>query len=104
MDGGMYQNGKMQKQTSTEQNIEENALKRFKEAENAYREYMHKPIYVGNGILDQIKPAEPITLKVEDLYEGFSPNMWPLLDKILKNRLDLHDRIEKFKRSKRSNI
>jgi len=32
--------------------IEEKAIKRFKEAENAYREYIHKPIHVGNGIWD----------------------------------------------------
>lgn len=32
--------------------IKSKALKRFKEAENAYREYIHKPIYTGNGILD----------------------------------------------------
>lgn len=32
--------------------LEKKALKRFKEAEDAYREYIHKPIYTGNGILD----------------------------------------------------
>jgi hypothetical protein len=37
---------------NTEQNIEQEALKRFKETEDAYREYLHKPIYTGNGILD----------------------------------------------------
>ena len=100
MDGIMYQNGKMQKQTSTEQNIEETALKRFKEAEDAYREYVHKPIYVGNGILDQIKPAEPVTLKVEDLYECFDPMYWDIVDKLLEDRVDLHDRIKRYKESR----
>ena len=94
----MYQNGKMQKQMSTEQNIEENALKRFKEAEDAYREYIHKPIYVGNGIQDQIKPAEPITLKVEDLYESMRPDYWWLLDSLFEDRVDLHDRIKRYKK------
>lgn len=48
-----------------------------------------------------MKPPEPRTFKVEDLYEGFSPNMWPLLDKMLEDRPDLHDRIEKFKKTYR---
>ena len=33
---------------------EQEALKRFKEAENAYREYIHKRIYTGNGLIEQI--------------------------------------------------
>ena len=85
---------------STAQNIEENALKRFKELENSYREYIHKPIYTGNGILDQIKPAEPITLKVEDLYESWGPSFWPILDVLLEDRVDLHDRIKRYKESR----
>lgn len=100
MDGIMYQNGKMQKQTSTEQNIEQEALKRFKEAESAYREWLHKPIHVGNGTLDQIKPAEPITLRVEDLYESCDPACWDILDILLEDRVDLHDRIERYKESR----
>ena len=60
-------------------------------------------LIVGNGIWDWMKPPEPRTFKVEDLYECF-PNMWPLLDKILEDRPDLHDRIEKFKRLKGYNI
>jgi len=32
--------------------LEEKALRRFKEAEDAYREYIHKPIFTGNGIWD----------------------------------------------------
>jgi hypothetical protein len=49
--------------------------------------------------LDQIKPSEsePITLKVEDLYEGFEPDYWWILDSLFVNRPDLHDRIEKYK-------
>ena len=85
---------------STEQNIEENALKRFKETEDSYREYVHKPIYTGNGILDQIKPAEPITLKVEDLYAFSGPLYWDILDELLEDRVDLHDRIKKYKESR----
>lgn len=87
---------------NTEQNIEENALKRFKERENAYREYVHKPIYTGNGILDQIKNiTEPITtFKVEDLYESFDPIHWDLLDRLLEDRVDLHDRIKRYKESR----
>ena len=34
---------------------EQESIKRFKEAENTYREWLHKPIHVGNGILEQIK-------------------------------------------------
>ena len=100
MDGIMYQSGKMQKQMSTEQNIEENVLKRFKEAENTYREYIHKPIFTGNGILDQIKPAEPTTLKVEDLYELWPTVDWDILDEFFKDRVDLHDRIKRYKESR----
>lgn len=80
--------------------IEEEALKRFKEAENAYREYVHKPIYTGNGILDQIKPAEPITLKVEDLYAFLDPLYWDILDELFEDRVDLHDRIKRYKESR----
>ena len=57
-----------------------------------------KNLYVGEGLLAQIQPPTPVTLKVEDLYEGF-PNMWPLLDKMLEDRPDLHDRIDKFKKT-----
>lgn len=77
--------------------IEQEALKRFKEAENAYREYIHKPIHIGNGILDQIKPAEPVTLKVEDLYEFWDPIYWDILDILFEDRVDLHDRIKRYK-------
>lgn len=85
---------------NTEQNIEENAIKRFKETEEKYREYIHKPIYTGNGILDQIKPAEPITLKVEDLYESWDPIYWDILDELLEDRVDLHDKIKRYKESR----
>ena len=76
---------------------EEEALKRFKESENAYREYVHKPIYTRNGILDQIKPIKPITLRVEDLYESWDPIHWDILDILLEDRVDLHDRIKRYK-------
>ena len=89
---------------STEQNIEENALKRFKETENAYREYIHKPIFTGNGILDQIKPAEPTTLKVEDLYVFLDPLYWDILDELFEDRVDLHDRIKKYKKEHKFGI
>lgn len=59
---------------------------------------IEKNLYVGEGLLAQIQPPTPVTLKVEDLYEGF-PNMWPLLDEMLEDRPDLHDRIEKFKKT-----
>lgn len=83
------------------QNLEISAINNLKQAEKANREWLARPtkLFVGNGILDQIKPPEPRTLKVEDLYEGFSPNMWPLLDEMLEDRPDLHDRIEKFKKT-----
>ena len=92
---------------STElQNLEISAINNFKQTEKANREWLARPtkLFVGNGILDQIKPPEPRIFKVEDLYEGFSPNMWPLLDKIFEDRPDLHDRIEKYKRLKGYNI
>lgn len=99
MDGIMYQSGKMQKQMSTEQNIEENAIKRFKETQDAYREWLHKPIHVGNGILDQIKEQEPISFTVEDLYRNTRDDFWPLLDILLEDRPDLFDRIERYKKN-----
>lgn len=54
-------------------------------------------LIVGNGILDQIKPPEPMTLKVEDLYENFPSEYWSILDDLLKDRPDLQDRIKKYK-------
>ena len=77
MDGGIQQNGKIQKRMSME-NKERTRL------------------IVGNGILDQIKPPEPITLKVESLYELF-PEYWSILDELFEDRPDLHDRIDKYK-------
>lgn len=74
---GIQQNGKIQKRMSME-NKERTRL------------------IVGNGIQDQIKPAEPITLKVESLYELF-PEYWSMLDELFEDRPDLHDRIEKYK-------
>lgn len=55
-------------------------------------------IYVGNGILDQIQPPKEIKLTVEDLYESIGENYWYILDDLLSDRTDLHDRIKKFKR------
>ena len=78
---------------------EKEAIKRFKELEDSYREYIHKPIYTGNGILDQIKPAEPITFRVEDLYESWDPSFWDILDILLEDRPDLFDRIERYKKN-----
>ena len=54
-------------------------------------------IYVGNGILDQIKPPEPVTLTVERLYEWLGELYWDILDDMLSDRKDLHERIKKFK-------
>lgn len=55
-------------------------------------------MYIGNGILDQIKPPEPAaTLTVERLYEWWGELYWPILDKLLSDRKDLHERIKKFK-------
>ena len=80
------------------QNIEEQAIQRSKQLTEQYIEYMHKPIYVGNGILDQIKkPAEAITITVEDLYNELHPDFWWILDSLFVNRPDLKDRIEKYK-------
>lgn len=56
-------------------------------------------IYVGNGIWDWMKPAEPITFKVEDLYESWGPVFWDILDALLEDRVDLHDRIKRYKES-----
>lgn len=54
-------------------------------------------IYVGNGILDQIQPPKEIKLTVEDLYEFIGENYWSVLDVLLSDRLDLHDRIREYK-------
>jgi len=34
--------------------LEQKALKRFKEAEDAYREWLHKPVHIGSGLIEQI--------------------------------------------------
>lgn len=57
-------------------------------------------LYVGNGILEWIKPPEPITLKVEDIYEWWPSEYWSILDVLFEDRPDLHDRIEKYKESR----
>lgn len=34
--------------------LEEKALKRFKEAESAYREWLHKSVHTGSGLIEQL--------------------------------------------------
>jgi hypothetical protein len=34
--------------------IESEALKCFKEAEDTYREWLHKPVHTGSGLIEQI--------------------------------------------------
>ena len=82
------------------QKLEEDAINNFKQSEKAYKEFIHKPIYVGNGIWDQINSTyEEYKLRVEDLYELTDPNYWFLLDYMLSDRPDLQDRIEKYKKN-----
>lgn len=57
-------------------------------------------LYVGNGIWDQIKSPEPITLKVEDIYKWFPSEYWSILDDLFEDRPDLHERIERYKKSR----
>lgn len=57
-------------------------------------------LYVGNGIMDWIKPPEPITLKVEDIYEWCPSEYWSILDDLFEDRPDLQDRIEKYKKTR----
>lgn len=57
-------------------------------------------LYVGNGILDQIKPPEPIIVQVEDLYKDLSEDYWWILDCLFVNRPDLQERIKKYKESR----
>ncbi len=47
-----------------------------------------------------MKPPEPRTLKVEDLYEFYPSYLWSMLDDLFENRPDLHDRIKKYKDGK----
>ena len=57
-------------------------------------------LYIGNGIWDQIKPTEPMTLKVEDIYKWFPSEYWSTLDELFEDRPDLRDRIKKYKESR----
>lgn len=57
-------------------------------------------LYVGNGIWDWMKPPEPITLKVEDIYEWWPSEYWSILDDLFEDRPDLQDRIKKYKESR----
>ena len=59
-------------------------------------------LYIGNGIWDWIKEAEPIILKVEDLYKDLREDYWWILDSLFIDRPDLQERIEKYKRSTRA--
>lgn len=34
--------------------IKSKALKRFKEAEDAYRKWLHKPAHTGSGLIEQL--------------------------------------------------
>ena len=34
--------------------LEEKALNRFKEAENAYRKWLHKSAHTGSGLIEQL--------------------------------------------------
>lgn len=54
-------------------------------------------IYVGNGIWDQIQPPKEIKLTVEDMYEFIGEDYWYILDDLLSDRTDLHDRIREYK-------
>jgi len=58
-------------------------------------------LHIGNGILDQIKSPEPVTLKVEDLYRFYPSEYWSLLDELFEDRPDLQDRIKRYKHTKR---
>ena len=63
---------------------------------------MTDDIYVGNGILDQIKPPEPTMIQIEDLYKDLREDYWWILDSLLVDRPDLQERIKKYKRNKAS--
>ena len=82
------------------QKLEEDAINNFKQSEKAYREFIHAPIRVGNGIWDQIDSVhtKDYKLRVEDLYEFAGPNYWFLIDYMLSDRPDLQDRIKKYKK------
>jgi len=54
-------------------------------------------MYIGNGIWDQLKSPEAVTLTVERLYEWWGELYWPILDDLFSDRKDLHERIKKFK-------
>ena len=60
-----------------------------------------KEIYVGEGTLRWIHSTEPITLKVEDVYGYFPSEYWSILDALFEYRPDLHDRINKYKKTRR---
>lgn len=48
-----------------------------------------------------MKPADPIEIRVEDLYEHAGEDFWWLIDDLLKDREDLQERIAKYKQKKK---
>lgn len=70
-----------------------------------FSKWYYKPanMYIGNGILEQVKPTPVQRFTVETLYELTDCECWPLLDVLLKDRTDLHYRIQRFKLLKTNN-
>lgn len=58
-------------------------------------------LHVGEGLWRWLKPAEPIEIRVEDLYESAGEDFWWLIDDLLKDRKDLQERIAKYKQKKK---
>ena len=58
-------------------------------------------LHVGEGLWRWLKPAEPIEIRVEDLYEYAGEDFWWLIDDLLKDRKDLQERIAKYKQKKK---
>ena len=58
-------------------------------------------LHVGEGLWRWLKPAEPIELRVEDLYEQTSEDFWYIIDDLLRDRKDLQERIAKYKQKRR---
>ena len=54
-------------------------------------------IYVGDGILGQIKEPPAYKFTVEDLYKNTREDYWPMIDYMLSDRKDLQERIQKIK-------
>ena len=58
-------------------------------------------LHVGEGLWRWLKPAEPIEIRVEDLYEHAGEDFWWLIDDLLKDREDLQERIAEYKQKKK---